>query len=326
MTVTDGKQLRVLVVDDEPDILEFYGHALSSGTELTEGAQLFEITSCSKGETAVAAVSEAIRSGRPYAVIFLDLKLAPGFDGVIAGEKIRGMDACVNIVVATGLPDVSLGEIARRIPPEDKLLYIQKPFHVQEIRQFASALGAKWQSEVLLRNTNERLERKVGELEKNRRTLMKNQRELENATQQLMETNNALSVLARNLERSRKESERKVFQRAVALMMPIVEKLQRDPRLKPFAIDLDLLGGYVRELTSGFSGHPNVGMLLSATEMRIASMIQNGMTSREIARHLYISLATVKTHRKNIRKKLDLRNTCINLRTYLVSEMPDDEQ
>jgi len=55
--------------------------------------------------------------------------------------------------------------------------------------------------------------------------------------------------------------------------------------------------------------------------LRIASMIKNGISSEEIARHLYISPSTVKTHRRNIRKKLNIHNSGMNLRAYLESQL-----
>ena len=321
MNIANGKQLRVLFIDDEPEILDMYRHALDASPRRPENNQPIQVTCCPSGRAAVDAVKTATHRGEHFAVIFLDVNLGRETDGIIIGEKIREMDPYVNFVVVTGLTDIAPQEITRRIPPADKLLYVQKPFHVREIRQFVSALGAKWRSEMLLRKTNRELKEKVRELEQSQKALMDNQIELESATRQLMETNDALSVLARNLERTRKESEQRIFNRAVMLMMPIVEKLQHAPRFKRFRTDLDLLAGYVNELSSGFVGELAAVHRLSVTEMRIASMIRNGMTSKEIARNLFISAATVKTHRRNIRKKLNLHHSRINLRVYLASEM-----
>lgn len=70
----------------------------------------------------------------------------------------------VELVMVTGYSDLHPEEIARRVPPAHKLLYVQKPFHPQEISQFAAALGTKWQTERSLRqahndlvNTNDNL-------------------------------------------------------------------------------------------------------------------------------------------------------------------------
>jgi DNA-binding NarL/FixJ family response regulator len=56
---------------------------------------------------------------------------------------------------------------------------------------------------------------------------------------------------------------------------------------------------------------------LTPTETKVAVMAQNGMKSFEIANQLHISMETVKTHRKNIRKKLGIQNSDLNLFTYL---------
>jgi DNA-binding CsgD family transcriptional regulator len=58
---------------------------------------------------------------------------------------------------------------------------------------------------------------------------------------------------------------------------------------------------------------------LSVSELRIALMIKDGMTSDEIAMRLHISPETVKSHRKNIRKKLGLRGSAERLRAYFES-------
>jgi DNA-binding NarL/FixJ family response regulator len=206
----------------------------------------------------------------------------------------------VNFVIVTGFFDIDPREIALRIPPEDKLLYVQKPFHVQEIRQFASSLGAKWHSEHLLR---------------------KAKLELENANDQLLETNNALSVLARNLERTRAECEKRILQRIRTIIIPIVERLQQDKNLESYKNDFELLVSYVRDLTSDLASDIKIAESLSVTELHIASMIKNGMSGEDIARHLYISPSTVKTHRRNIRKKLNIQDSGINLRAYLETQL-----
>jgi DNA-binding CsgD family transcriptional regulator len=53
----------------------------------------------------------------------------------------------------------------------------------------------------------------------------------------------------------------------------------------------------------------------------VAVMVKNGLTSQKIADMLYISLDTVKTHRKNIRKKLKIQNSKVNLTSYLRSRL-----
>ncbi len=318
------KRFHILAVDDEQAMLDLYRDALSLLGRQSDSESDFKVILCKQGNEALDEVRKANSKNESFAVVFLDLNLSPGPDGVWTGEQIRKLDPYVNFVIVTGLLDVDAREIALRIPPEDKILYVQKPLHIQELRQFASALGAKWKSEMLLRKANAELEERLKELEYNRKELLDKKSELEDANNQLLETNNALSVLARNLDRTRMESEKRVLQKTRTFIIPIIEKLQQGVDLETYRIDLDLLVRYIENLTSDLTSDIKISASLSTTELRIASMIRNRMSSNEIANHLHISPSTVKTHRKNIRKKLNLRNSRINLTEYLKSRMGEE--
>jgi DNA-binding CsgD family transcriptional regulator len=54
-------------------------------------------------------------------------------------------------------------------------------------------------------------------------------------------------------------------------------------------------------------------------ELKIANLIKDGNQDKDISEILNISLETVKTHRQNIRKKLNIRGKKTNLTTYLLS-------
>jgi DNA-binding CsgD family transcriptional regulator len=58
---------------------------------------------------------------------------------------------------------------------------------------------------------------------------------------------------------------------------------------------------------------------LSPREMEVCRLIKNGMTSKEIAEALNLSLLTVYKYRELIRKKLRLVNDDTNLQSYLLS-------
>jgi diguanylate cyclase (GGDEF)-like protein len=161
--------IRVLVVDDEPAVLDAYrqvlaalatradraaidelrtklflaGGGTSMGGKPAVQARAFDTVYCSSAEEAVAAVRDACAAKRPFAVAFLDMRMPPGPDGGWAAERIRAIDPQLEIVVCTAYSDIDPAEIGRRVPPEDKLFYLQKPFHPHEIRQMATALGEK---------------------------------------------------------------------------------------------------------------------------------------------------------------------------------------
>jgi len=314
------QQLHILAVDDEPNKLALYRDAIYTQEDSADPEHGFHLTLCRRSDEAIETVRRAIDQNEPFAVVFLKLNLVYGPNGVRVGEEIRRLDPYVNFVIMQGCLDADLRDAALSIPPADKILYAQKAFDLREIRQFASALGTKWHSEMMLRNANLELEKKIKELEKSQKALLDYKFELENVNNQLMETNNALSVLARNIERTRKESENRVIQRTSTLILPILEKLREDRKLQRYKNDLDLLAGDIQNLTADLRIDNRVTDYLSATELRIASMIRSGMSSREIAGHLCISLSTVKTHRRNIREKLKLKKSGINLRAYLEAE------
>jgi len=181
----DKKHLKILIADDEEMILELYYHVLgqhhdispsesemdvlgdelfSNGNTVTVPAQpVYDLTLCRQGEEAVEAVRNAESEGYPFAIAFLDVRMPPGPDGIWAAENIRTICPDTQIVIVTGYSDIDPAEIERRVPPSDRLLYIQKPFHTFEIRKFASTMAARWKAERKMLALNRELELKVKE-------------------------------------------------------------------------------------------------------------------------------------------------------------------
>src|SRR5437660_664051 len=165
--------IRVLVVDDEPGIRDAYRQVLAESdvSQEVEGfrelrsrlfsrkvpersrskarplSTTFEPVFCDQAQAAVAAVKEALARNQPFAVVFLDMRMPPGPDGVWAAAHIRELDPAVEIVICTAYSDADPSDIGGLVPPEDKLSYLQKPFHPHEVRQMTIALGSKWRAE-----------------------------------------------------------------------------------------------------------------------------------------------------------------------------------
>jgi two-component system, NarL family, invasion response regulator UvrY len=62
----------------------------------------------------------------------------------------------------------------------------------------------------------------------------------------------------------------------------------------------------IEQLLATGDGHP--ASALTAREQQVMEMLARGLTNREIAEHLEISIKTVDTHRGHVLKKLGLRN------------------
>jgi diguanylate cyclase (GGDEF)-like protein len=175
--VSESKRtpIRVLVADDESDVRDAYRQVLlesdvskdlaafrklrarlfnkADGTAQAEpsaagtSVPAFDPVFCSDAESAVDAVRAGVAAGQPFAVIFLDMRMPPGKDGVWAAKCIRDLDPAAEIVICTAYSDTDPGTIGGLVPPEDKLSYLQKPFHPHEIRQMTISLGSKWRAE-----------------------------------------------------------------------------------------------------------------------------------------------------------------------------------
>ncbi len=84
--------------------------------------------------------------------------------------------------------------------------------------------------------------------------------------------------------------------------------------------NFEMLEKDLREIVSPFlQTLKNNYSKLSPRELEVCRLIKNGMTSKEIAEALHLSLMTIHKYRELIRKKLGLVNNDINLRTYLQS-------
>lgn len=174
MAVDNRQPVRVLVADDEAEIRDTYrrilippnearnadkfrelrsrlyvdkGAAPSLPGKQSRGSGVLDAVFCDGAEAAVAAVRESLSAGTPFAMAFLDMRMPPGPDGGWAAARIRELDPAIEIVICTAYSDVDAVEIAQTVQPEEKISYIQKPFHPNEIRQTALSLAAKWRAE-----------------------------------------------------------------------------------------------------------------------------------------------------------------------------------
>ncbi|MBC3346708.1 EAL domain-containing protein [Pseudomonas sp. SWRI196] len=151
---------RILVVDDTPAIHSDFRKILSPGAgsddSLDDTESLlfgtpqvsrlqFQIDSAYQGEEALELVKRAQAEGQPYALVFADMRMPPGWDGLQTIERLWEADPRLQIALCTAFSDYSWETMSERIEFDDQLLILKKPFDTLEIRQMASAMTWKWQ-------------------------------------------------------------------------------------------------------------------------------------------------------------------------------------
>jgi len=155
-------------------------------------------------------------------------------------------------------------------------------------------------------------------LAEKQKELAQKSREQRRVEARLDETKGALNVLVTHLEEIRQDTERHLLGKIRTMLRPIVEKMQKKSEMSDCLRELQEIYQLAAvDSVYDEKGHIMVPRFLTPSELQIASMIRNGMTNDEIAAVLHISVDTVKTHRKNMRKKLNIRGTGISLARYL---------
>lgn len=144
--------------------------------------------------------------------------------------------------------------------------------------------------------------------------------ELKAKSYRLQEVNSALKALLRQRDEDRKEFEEAVVTNIENLILPYVRRLKNGPLSSSQSSLLEILESHLKELTSKFGKTLALEYrVLTPTEMRVAALVRDGKTSKEIADLLCISEKTASFHRNNIRSKLGLRGMGANLRSHLLT-------
>ena len=164
-TMTDtAATFRILALDDEEDLLALYRRIFAETPAQDNGKAAlprYAVDVFTRGEAVIEGVTAALAAGQPYSVAFLDVHLGVSPDGIETARRLREIDPDLNLVIVTGFYDTDPAEVSRRIPPPDKLLYLEKPFNRAEIRQLTHALGAKWILEREARHLADNLKQEV---------------------------------------------------------------------------------------------------------------------------------------------------------------------
>jgi PAS domain S-box-containing protein len=158
-------------------------------------------------------------------------------------------------------------------------------------------------AEEFLHKSREQLEAQVGE-----------------RTFELREANTALRILLKAREEDRANLEKTMINNMQKLVMPQIKKLRALGLPAAALAHLEVLSENLSHVTQPLLKGKSFALLnLTEAELQIANLIKQKKSTREIAAITGLSPRTVDRHRDNIRKKLGLSNSKINLTTYIMS-------
>ncbi|MDB5037758.1 MAG: Response regulator receiver protein [Bacteriovoracaceae bacterium] len=200
---------RILIVDDNREIHNDFkkileskanenGENLGKLEEKLFGASAksapvyspsFHLDSAFQGQEALEMVEKAAQEGKPYALLFVDVRMPPGWDGVETVKQIWKKYPDIEVVICTAYSDYSSEDILKELSLTHRLLILKKPFDSIAVKQMALTLTRKWGLEEESRNQLKLLEAAVNE---RTQELRESHAELEKSLKKLSETQSLL--------------------------------------------------------------------------------------------------------------------------------------
>ena len=141
---------------------------------------------------------------------------------------------------------------------------------------------------------------------------------LEDKTKALEELNISLKVLLRHREEDKKELEDRFVMNIKKLIMPFAEKMKRTRLDERQLTYLSIIEKHLNDITSSLTKRMHQ-FNFTAREVEVASLLNEGKTTKEIAKIIGVATSSVNTHRNQIRKKLGISKKRVNLRSHLQS-------
>ena len=190
----------------------------------------------------------------------------------------------------------------------------------RELRKYHDQLGELVSERTAeLAQTNAQLAQEVEDRKRVEAQLRKREKELKAQSLHLEEVNTALRVLLRQREDDKKELGEMVLSNVRELIGPYLARLKKGRLAVVQKALVDILESNLDNIISPFTRNLSThDFNLTPAEIRVANLVKEGRTNKDIAELLLLSKNTILFHRHNIRTKLGLRNSKKNLRSHLV--------
>ena len=139
-------------------------------------------------------------------------------------------------------------------------------------------------------------------------------------TVELENMNQAMKAFLELRDREHLEITENVSSTLQKLVFPTLERLRDHPENAAQQEYLDVLETNLKEVAAQYTRTLTSATInLTPMEMQVANFIREGKSTKQIAELLNVSNNTVSTHRRNIRDKLGLKNSLVNLQSFLAS-------
>lgn len=290
----------ILVVEDDPGLLRFMDGALSM---LGIPHMLAR-----DGREAI----EKLMSER-FPLVFTDMNM-PHIDGLQLIVHIKENYSGTDVVAMTGYSeDYGLVEAIR----SGAIDYMTKPFTLDELKAKIKrvtrerALFQFLQQEIVRRRHSEK------NLSQQKNTLLD---QVQQQKEELIGANAALRIILRQRDLEKNELATTFTNRYFKEIAPYLEKLKHTQLQEVQRHYLDVITMNLENIfipaseSRSFRHEP-----FTETETRIVNLVKQKKSSKDIARILQVSVGTIRTHRENIRKKLQITNTDKNLYKTVIS-------
>lgn len=126
--------------------------SILSGGESDENASdstelQIDLDHAHQGEEAIALVEKAYKENSPYSIVFMDVRMPPGIDGIETIKQIRDNYKDQEFVICTAFNNYEWDELYELFGRNDRILYMSKPFDDTSLKQTANYILAKYEKE-----------------------------------------------------------------------------------------------------------------------------------------------------------------------------------
>lgn len=280
----------ILIVEDDPVLLKFLGAVflrLGISPTLTEN-----------GEEAIDKLKSA-----SFPLIITDLNM-PHIDGIQLIVHTKQHYPDTDIIAITGYSqNYSLVDVILAGASD----YMNKPFTFEELKAKVKRVTRERALLQLLQRQLAKHRHSESDYSKQKDILLN---QIQQQKEELLETNAALRIILRQRDIEKEDLAKSHTTRYQNEILPFLEKIKHTQLLEVQKHYLDIITMNLENILvpasqSGSFNHKP----FTETEVKVINLIKRQKSSKEIASILQVSTGTIRTHRENIRKKMQITNT-----------------